>query len=131
MSAGKKSKHIKNRFFLITDKISQGNVEVHHKVTDEMWADVNTKHVQGTKFRVMRAEVMGISVDYDDEHERRRTHPKLLPEIKPDQISATDFETLKKVANATPSHQLKKRAPVTNKLVTAMKSVRGMDKSIS
>ena len=70
MSAGKKSKHIKNRFYLITDKISQGDVEVHHKGTDEMWADVNTKPVQGTKFRVMRAEVMGISVDYDDEHER-------------------------------------------------------------
>ena len=44
----------------------------------------------------MRAEVMGISVDYNDKHERRRTHPKLLPEIKPDRISATDFETLKK-----------------------------------
>ena len=96
-----------------------------------MWAGVNTKPVQGTKFRVMRAEVMGISVDYNDEHERRLTHPKLLPEIKPDRISATDFETLKKVADATPSHRTKKRTPVTNKLVTAMKPIGGTDKSIS
>ena len=96
-----------------------------------MWANVNTKPVQGTRFRVMRAEVMSISVDYNDKHERRRTHPKLLPEIKPNRISVTDFETLKKVANATPSHRTKKRAPVTNKLVTAMKPVRGTDKLIS
>merc|ERR1712086_627408 len=56
MSAGKNSKHIKNRFFLITDKVAQEELEVHHKGTDEMWADVNTKPLQGTKFRVMRHE---------------------------------------------------------------------------
>ena len=50
--------------------MSQGDIEVHHKGTDEMWTDVNTKPVQGTKFRVMCAEVMGVSVDYDDKKER-------------------------------------------------------------
>ena len=43
MSAGKNSKHIKNRFFLITDKIAQGDLEVRWCSTKEMRADINTK----------------------------------------------------------------------------------------
>ena len=30
MSAGKNSRHIKNRFFLITDKVAQGDLEIRH-----------------------------------------------------------------------------------------------------
>ena len=55
MSAGKNSKHIKNRFFLITDKVAQEELEVRRKGTEEMWVDVNTKPLQRTKFQVMRA----------------------------------------------------------------------------
>ena len=47
MSAGKNSRHIKNRFFLITDKVAQGDLEIRHMGTKSMWADVNTKPVQG------------------------------------------------------------------------------------
>ena len=43
MSAGKNSKHIKNTFFLITGKVAQGDLEIQHKGTDDMWADMNTK----------------------------------------------------------------------------------------
>ena len=68
MSAGENSKHIKNRFFLITDKVVQGDLKIEHKGTDEMWWDVNTNPTQGKSFRVMRAEVMGMSVDYDDKN---------------------------------------------------------------
>ena len=60
MSAGKKSKHIKNRLILVTDKIAQGDLEICHKGTNEMWADVNTKPLQGMKYRVMRSEIMGV-----------------------------------------------------------------------
>ena len=63
MSAGKNSKHIKNSFFLITDKVAPGDIEIHYKGTDEMWADVNTKPMQGKMFRVMRGQVMGIPED--------------------------------------------------------------------
>ena len=38
MSAGGNSKHIKNRFFLITDKVAQGDLKVEHMGTDDMWA---------------------------------------------------------------------------------------------
>ena len=47
MSAGKNSRHIKNQFFLITDKVAQGNLEIRHMGTKSMWADVNNKPVQG------------------------------------------------------------------------------------
>ena len=82
MSAVKNSKHIKNRFFLIIDKVVQGDLKIKHKGTDEMWGDVNTKPTQGKRFRVMRAEVMGVSVDYNDNDERRRTHPLLMPKVE-------------------------------------------------
>ena len=59
MSSGKNSNHIKNTFFLITDKIAMGDLEIQHKGTDEMWYDVNIKPIQRKRFRVIRGHVMG------------------------------------------------------------------------
>ena len=70
MSAGKASRHIHHRFFLITDKIQKGDVTVEHRGTKEMWADGNTKPLQGAEFRLFRSKVMGISENYNDEEER-------------------------------------------------------------
>ena len=108
MSAGKNSKHIKNRFFLITDKVVQGDLKIEHKGTDEMWGDVNTKPTQGKRFRVLRAEVMGVSVDYEDKNERRCTHPLLTPKIESERILATDGEVLEKAAIVVPTWALAK-----------------------
>jgi hypothetical protein len=44
-----------------------------------MWADINTKPLQGKGFRVMRAQLMNVPEIYDDEEERRRTPTSLLP----------------------------------------------------
>ena len=41
MSDGNNSKHTKNRFFLITDKVAQRELEIRHTGTKSMWADVN------------------------------------------------------------------------------------------
>ena len=60
MSAGKNSKNIKNRYFLITNKVAMGDLKIQHKGTDDMWADVNTNPTQGKRFRFMRGHVMGI-----------------------------------------------------------------------
>ena len=39
---------------------------------------------------------MGVPVDYDDDKERRRTHPKLLPEVEREGvISSSDIKVLK------------------------------------
>ena len=128
MSAGKNSKRIKNRFFLITDKVVQGDLKIEHKGTDEMWGDVNTKPTQGKRFRVMRAEVMGVSVDYDDDDERRRTHPLLMPKIVSERISATYGEVLEKAAIVVPTWALAK-IPKEGKLRDAKSPKKGQIKA--
>ena len=42
----------------------------------------------------MRGQVMGIPEDYDDDVERRRTHPLLIPKIEYGQLSVADGEVL-------------------------------------
>ena len=42
-----------------------------HKGTKDMIADIHTKPVQGSDFRYLRSEIMGISAEYDDDVERR------------------------------------------------------------
>ena len=95
--AERKASTSRTSFFLVTDAIAQGDLEVRHKGTEEMWADYNTKPLQGLKFRVMRAEMMGIPVEYDDDVERRRTHPLLLPKDEANVVSVTDGEILEKM----------------------------------
>ena len=95
MSAGKNIKYIKNLFFLISDKVAQGDVEIEHRGTKVMWADINTKPLQGKIFREFRSHLMGISVNYDDDVERCDTHSYLLPKIEVEVIiSKSDLEVL-------------------------------------
>ena len=82
MSAGKARRHIHHRFFLITDKIKKGDVSIEHQGTNKMWADGNTKPLQGAEFRLFRSKIMGIPENYDDEAERVRTDPLLLSKPK-------------------------------------------------
>ncbi len=58
MSSGKKTKHIKAKFFFIKDRVDNGEIRVLDCPAKEMWADIMTKPLQGTAFRVMRAELM-------------------------------------------------------------------------
>ena len=77
-SSPKKTKHIKTRFFLIKDKIAQGNIEIEYEPTGRMWSDVLTTPKQGIAFRMFRGQLMNVSEDYDDEIESLNTHPDLL-----------------------------------------------------
>jgi len=63
-SSGKKTKHIKAKFFFIKDRIDAGEMKVTHCPTEEMWADVLTKPLQGRAFRLMRTKLMNCSMDY-------------------------------------------------------------------
>ena len=124
MSAGKNSKHIKNRFFLVTDKIAQGDLEVRYAPTKEMWADVNTKPLQGQLFREMRSKLMGVPVDYDDNEERRNTHPKLLPEAELEGvISRSDVEVLRKATGISGPPPPKKSIAPASKTAPQRRSV--------
>ena len=45
-----------------------------------MWADINTKALQGSLFYKMRARLMGVDENYHNNLERLATHPDLLPQ---------------------------------------------------
>ena len=94
---------------MITDKVAQEEPEVQHTRTENMWADVNTKPLQGTKFQAMRVQVMGIDVEYGDNAARLRTHPFLMPKLEPVSLTWDDTEVLKKVKILVPGVSFKKR----------------------
>jgi hypothetical protein len=69
ISSSKRTKHIKAKYFLIKDYYDSGEIDVKFCPTDEMWADVLTKPLQGQKFRDMRAFLQNCPKDYDDDRE--------------------------------------------------------------
>ena len=64
MSSGKKTKHIKAKFFFIKDRVDNGEIKVIDCPTDIM-----TKPLQGTAFRMMQAELMNCPVNYEEPEE--------------------------------------------------------------
>eukprot|EP00957_Ditylum_brightwellii_P172883 13161720-Ditylum_brightwellii.AAC.1 len=79
-SCTKHTKHIKNRYFMIKDKIVQGELIIQYCPTDDMRADINTKVLQGSLFYKMQARLMEFDEDYHNDLERENTHPTLLPQ---------------------------------------------------
>ena len=61
-SSGKKTKHIKAKFFFIKDRVDSGEIRVIDCPAEEMWADVLTKPLQGMAFRSMRAQLMNCAL---------------------------------------------------------------------
>jgi hypothetical protein len=76
-SSGKKTKHIKAKFFVIKDRVDSGEIRVIDCPAEEMWADVLTEPLQGMAFRTMRAQLMNCAINYEDEEEK--TRPRLVP----------------------------------------------------
>ncbi len=70
MFSGKKTKHIKAKFFFIKDRVEDGEIKVIDCPTEEMWGDVLTKPLQGMAFRTMRAILMNCPVNYEEAEER-------------------------------------------------------------
>ncbi len=50
MLSGKRTKHIKGKFFFIKDRVDDGEIKLMDCATKEMWADMMTKPLQGTAF---------------------------------------------------------------------------------
>ena len=61
---------------MVKNRIDEGELKVQYYPTENMWTNVLNKPEQGAKFRLDRAELMNVPVDYGDDVERRRTHPK-------------------------------------------------------
>ena len=104
MSSGKKTKHIMAKFFLIKDRVDNGEIKVIDCPTEVMWADIMTKTLQGTAFSVMRAELMNCPVNYEDPTEEeametKRTQPiSALKTVTWKSDVASPFKTLQEVA---------------------------------
>jgi len=89
--SGKKTKHIKAKFFFIKDWIDAGEMKVTHCPTEEMWVEVLTKPLQGRAFRLMRSKLMNCSVDYEDQEVSEERSPKIV--VKVEQAQASDWES--------------------------------------
>jgi hypothetical protein len=76
ISRGKRTKHIKAKFFFIKDTVDKGEINVMDCPTKEMWADVLTKPLQGMAFLTMRAELINCPVNYKDKEEQERKATK-------------------------------------------------------
>jgi hypothetical protein len=59
--SGKKTKHIKAKFFFIKDRVDDGEMQIINCPTGNMWADILTKPLQGAGFKKMRAQLMNCS----------------------------------------------------------------------
>ena len=66
-SCSKRTKDIKNRYFIIKDKIWKVEVIIQYFPTGYMSEDINTKALQGSLFYKMRAQLMGVDENYDDD----------------------------------------------------------------
>jgi len=53
--------------------VDDGEIKVVDCPSEEMWADIMTKPLQGTAFRVMRAELMNCDVNYEDTPEKEES----------------------------------------------------------
>jgi hypothetical protein len=69
MSSGRKTKHIKAKFFFIKDRVDDGEIKVIDCPTEEIWADILTKLLQGMAFRTMRAILMNCPINYEEAEE--------------------------------------------------------------
>ena len=78
VSSSKRSKHIKAKYLYIHHHHHSGELTLKYCPTDEMWADILTKPLQGTKFRIMRAFLMNCPLDYPPEP-LFNPHPVIQP----------------------------------------------------
>ena len=58
-SSGKRTRALNIRYFMITDQVEKGNMEIKYCPTDNMVGDYMSKGLQGVKFDKFRKEIMG------------------------------------------------------------------------
>jgi hypothetical protein len=58
-STNDNTRHIRLRYYFVSDKVAKGEVELQYKPTELMVADILTKPLQGAKFLQMRDQLLG------------------------------------------------------------------------
>ena len=87
VSSSKRTKHIKAKYFFIRHFHKTGELDLQYCPTEQMWADVLTKPLQGAKFRLMRAFLMNCPIDYYDDPDLTPTAMPTSNPTKPSVIS--------------------------------------------
>ncbi len=64
VSNSKRTKHVKAKYFFICHFHHTGELDLGYCSTEQMWADVLTKPLQGAKFHLMHAFLMNCPVNY-------------------------------------------------------------------
>jgi hypothetical protein len=80
MSSSKHTKHIKAKYFFIRHFHNSGELDLQYCPTEQIWADILTKPLQGAKFCLMRAFLMNCPIDYS---EVPLMAPTLVPTLVP------------------------------------------------
>ena len=62
-SSSKRTKHINMRYFFITDRVANGEVDIKHCPTNNMLADFFSKPIQGSLFREQRKAILNLEFD--------------------------------------------------------------------
>ena len=62
-SIGPRSRHIKIRYFFITDQVQKGEVQIKYCPTDEIQGDYMSKPLIGTKFRGFRELILNLTAE--------------------------------------------------------------------
>jgi hypothetical protein len=64
ISSSKVTKYIKAKYFSIQHYYQTGDIDLCYCPTDNMWADILTKPLQGSKFHQLRAFLMNCPISY-------------------------------------------------------------------
>jgi hypothetical protein len=72
-SSTKRTKHIDAKFFFVKDQIDKGDICIEDCPTEVMWADCNSKPLQGKGFRVQRSMLMNCPENYVDAFDPLKT----------------------------------------------------------
>jgi hypothetical protein len=89
ISSSKRTKHIKAKYFFVRHYHNAGEIDLQYCPTEQMWADVLTKPLQGAKFRLMRAFLMNCPIDYSED-------PDITPTSNPTLSATTSSPSLRK-----------------------------------
>ena len=103
-SSGKKTRHIKVRYFFVTDRIAKGDMRVEHCPTDMLIADYYSKPLQGKKFKIFRNSTLNLNETRTHEHKTQSNNvhkgkKKTVPKSTHNSIMCSSQECVEQNVN--------------------------------
>jgi hypothetical protein len=75
-SSGKKTKHVKAKFFFVKSRLDDAEIKVLDCPAEEMWVNALTKPLQWMAFRIIQSALMNCPVNYEDNVNAQQTATK-------------------------------------------------------